>query len=69
MDFFVFVSVCVFSMWPKITLLRPVWPRCPKSLETPAKIKGLVGLYILFNVEEMPRNIYDVCFKNIGISH
>ena len=31
----VFVSVCVFSVWPKTTLL-PVWPRDAKKLDTPA---------------------------------
>ena len=29
----VFISVCVFNMWPKTTLL-PVWPRDAKSLDT-----------------------------------
>ena len=32
----VFVSVCVFNMWPKTALLLPVWPRNAKSLDTPA---------------------------------
>ena len=31
----VFVSVCVFNVWPKTTLL-PVWPRDTKRLATPA---------------------------------
>ena len=31
----VFVSVCVFNVWPKTTLLLPVWPRDAKSLDTP----------------------------------
>ena len=31
----VFISVCVFNVWPKSTLL-PVWPRDAKSLDTPA---------------------------------
>ena len=37
MDFFcssVFVSVCVFDVWPKTTLLLPVWPRDVKRLDT-----------------------------------
>ena len=34
---FVFVSVCVFNVWPKTTLLLPVWPRDAKSLDTPGK--------------------------------
>ena len=34
-DFFsVFVSVCVFIVWHKTTLL-PVWPRDAKTLDTP----------------------------------
>ena len=31
----VFISVCVFSVWPKTTLLLPVWPRDAKRLGTP----------------------------------
>ena len=31
----VFVSVCVFNVWPGITLLLPVWPRDAKGLDTP----------------------------------
>ena len=30
-----FVSVCVFNVWPKTTLLLPVWPRDAKRLDTP----------------------------------
>ena len=29
----VFVSVCVFNVWPKKTLLLPVWPRDAKRLD------------------------------------
>ena len=32
----VFVSVCVFNVWPKTTLLLPVWPREAKRLGTAA---------------------------------
>ena len=32
----VFTSVCVFNVWPKITLL-PLWPRDTKRLDTPAR--------------------------------
>ena len=35
--FFVFVSVCVFNVWPKTTLLPPVWPRDDKMLDTPGR--------------------------------
>ena len=31
----VFISVCVFNVWPKATLL-PLWPRDAKRLDTPA---------------------------------
>ena len=31
----VFGSVCVFNVWPKTTLLLPVWPRATKSLDAP----------------------------------
>ena len=34
----VFVSVCVFSVWPKTTLLLPVWPRDSKRSDTPATL-------------------------------
>ena len=34
----VFVSVCVFNVWPKTTLLLPMWPRDTKSLDTPAEV-------------------------------
>ena len=30
----VFISVCVFNVWTKTTLL-PVWPRDAKRLDTP----------------------------------
>ena len=32
-----FVSVCVFNVWPKRTLLLPVWPRDTKRLDTPGR--------------------------------
>ena len=32
----VFVSVCVFNVWPKTALLLSVWPRDTKRLDTPA---------------------------------
>ena len=38
-DFFcssVFVSVCMFNVWPKTTLL-PMWPRDAERLDTPGK--------------------------------
>ena len=39
MRFFVFISVCVFNVWPKATLL-PVWPRDTEMLVTPvSKVK------------------------------
>ena len=31
----VLVSVCVFNVWPKTTLLLPMWPRDAKRLDTP----------------------------------
>ena len=31
----VFVSVCVFNVWPKTSLQVPVWPRDAKRLDTP----------------------------------
>ena len=30
----VFISVCVFNVWPKTTLHLPVWPRDTKRLDT-----------------------------------
>ena len=33
----VFVSVCVFNVWPKTTIL-PVWPRDTKKSDTPALV-------------------------------
>ena len=33
---FVFICVCVFNVWPKTTLLLPVWSRDAKRLDTPA---------------------------------
>ena len=39
-DFFGFVSVCAFNVWPKTTLLLPVWPRDTKSLDTPSTVLG-----------------------------
>ena len=34
----VFISVCVFNVWPKKTLLLPEWPRDNKSLDTPERM-------------------------------
>ena len=34
----VFVSVCLFNVWPKTTLLLPVWPRDAKRLDTPGSL-------------------------------
>ena len=31
----VFISICVFKVWPKTALLLPVWPRDIKRLDTP----------------------------------
>ena len=39
----VFVSVCVFNVWPKTTLL-PVWPKRRQKLDTPCR--GCDGGYI-----------------------
>ena len=30
----------VFNVWPKTTLLLPVWPRDTKMLDTPARISA-----------------------------
>ena len=42
-DFFVITCHNVFNMWPKTTLLLPVWPRDAKSLDT---------LYYLLSLRE-----------------
>ena len=34
-DFFVITCHNAFNMWPKTTLLLPVWPRDAKRLDTP----------------------------------
>ena len=31
----VFVSICAFTVWPKTTLLLPVWPRDGQRLDAP----------------------------------
>ena len=36
----VFLSVCVFNVWPKTTLLFPVWPRDAGRLDTPERDEG-----------------------------
>ena len=36
----VFVSVCVFHVWPKTTLFLPVWPRDAKGQTPLALTKG-----------------------------
>ena len=45
----VFVSVCVFNVWPKTTLLLPVWPRDATRSDTP-------GLWVL-GVNKLQREI------------
>ena len=39
----VFVSVCVFNVWPKTTPLFPVWPRDAKRLDTAAQSSASLG--------------------------
>ena len=34
-EIFISVSVCVFNVWPKATLLLPVWSRDAKWLDIP----------------------------------
>ena len=36
------VSVCIFNVWPKTTIL-PLWPRDAKRLDTPARDTKLQG--------------------------
>ena len=36
----VFVSVCVFNVWPKTTPLLPVWPRDAERLDTRGRVWG-----------------------------
>ena len=38
----VFISVCVFSVWPKTTLLL-VWPRDAKRMDTPGVEEEVTG--------------------------
>ena len=46
-DFFVIKCRNVFNVWPKTTLLLPVWHRDAKRLDTPAYylIINVIGLY------------------------
>ena len=39
-----FVIMCcdVFNVWPKTTLLHPVWPRDTKRLDAPGRYIGYV---------------------------
>ena len=41
----VFVSVCIFNVWPKTTLPLPVCPRDARRLDTSARVNksGLTG--------------------------
>ena len=41
----VFVSVCVFNVWPKTTLLLPVWSRDAERMDTPAR--PFIDMYFL----------------------
>ena len=43
----VFISVCVFNVWPKTALPRPVWRRDAKRLHTPA---GFTTLSLLLHL-------------------
>ena len=38
LSFFVFVSICVFNVWPETTPLPPVWPIDTERLDTPERI-------------------------------
>ena len=38
-DFFVITCHNVFNMWPKTTLLLPVWPRDAQKLDTPDRAR------------------------------
>ena len=39
-----FIIICVFNVWPKTTFLLPMWPRVAKSLDTPARMQGILYL-------------------------
>ena len=56
--FFVFVSVCVFNMGPKTTLLLPVWPRDPKRLDPP--LYGRVKNGVPWTADTSPEGEYAI---------
>ena len=45
-DFFVITFHNVFNVWPKATLLLPVWPRDTKSLDTPVRVDSTTSMLI-----------------------
>ena len=60
----VFISVCVFNVWPKTTL-PPVWSRDAKSLETPGR--GLEFSALLF--QPLHLNLLEVLLKMTQSTH
>ena len=46
----IFISVCVFDVWLKSTLLLPVWPSDTKRLDTPA---SLTSYFVHLNIHWM----------------
>ena len=55
----VFISVCVFHVWPKTTLL-PVWPRDVKMLDTPGPCCRL----LLTPIKDV---LYNLVFWEFGV--
>ena len=49
----------VFNVWPKITLLLPVWPRDAKSLDTPEE--GVM----LSEISQSEKDKYHVILRGI----
>ena len=45
-----FVMICcyVFNVWPKTTLLLPVWSRDAKMLDTPESVLAILGALLTY---------------------
>ena len=71
MSFFVIMCHNVFNVWPKTTLLLPVWPRDAKRLDTPALDGLLYDPTLIFGLRQLkvgcsPYHVFNQCLRLFG---
>ena len=51
----------VFNVWPKTTLLFPVWPRDAKSLDTPVDVYVSLVIDYILGIFKNRYSLPDLC--------